>query len=159
MMKGRVRTLPLAAAALFVAAACSDTTTGINDGDVGDLEPGHALLAQGADVTLTAQADDFAPGAQVTLVLENGSQSRIGYNMCFHALEKRSGDSWAFAEEMEDRICTLILHILEAGESAQYPTSLPEGLPAGEYRFRIALHLMDAEEHRDQVSQSFQVGG
>jgi hypothetical protein len=34
-------------------------------------------------------------------------------------------------------------------------TTLPPELPAGEYRFRVALYLMDQEELRDQVSDGF----
>ncbi len=142
---------------LFVGVGCSDSVSGPDHGEDVDLQPGYALVAQGTEVPLRAEADGFEPGAPVTLFLENGSNEDLGYNLCFHALERRSGSEWEMEED--GRICTTVLNILSPGAVAEYGTTLPEDLAPGEYRFRVALFFMTQEEHRDQVSGSFQIEG
>jgi hypothetical protein len=158
-MQPKAITGSIVAALMLVSAACNETPTG----DAGDqehpLEPGHAALSEDTDVNLGIEAARFQPGAEVTLVLENHSEEDVGHNLCFHALERRSNDDWAAAEEQEDRVCTLVLHILPPGDTARYDTTLPDPLPAGEYRYRVTVHFMDRDEHRDQASDPFQVEG
>lgn len=153
----RARTLGLAVVALLAAGAagCDDSVTGPGEYDASDLSPGYALMSQEAGVTLTAQAEAFQPGGDVLLVLENHASGTLGFNLCFHGLERLEGGEWVETGAYADRVCTLILHMLQPGETAQQVTELPENLSAGEYRFRVALHLMDEGEFRDQVSQPF----
>lgn len=153
----RTRTASLALVAFLAAgtAACDDTVTGPGEHDASDLEPGYALMSQEAGVTLQAQAEAFQRGGDVLLVLENHSAGTLGFNLCFHGLERLEGGGWIETGAYADRICTLVLHMLEPGETAQQVTELPANLPSGEYRFRVALNLMDEGEFRDQVSQPF----
>lgn len=146
-------TLPLLAATV----ACSDSVTAPPVEDSFDFQIGHALLGAGADVTLRAEAESFVPGGAVTLVLSNGSAEEVGFNLCFHGLERRSGNDW---ESLDiSQTCTTHLNLLSPGQSADYATSLPGNLGSGEYRFRIALYLVGQNEARDQVSDPFQVEG
>ncbi len=143
---------------VFAVSACEDSVTAPPSEDF-ELQPGHALLAEGADVTLEVEADGFEPGAEVTLLLVNQSGEPVGFNLCFHELERFTDDGWKGSEEQEDRICTAVLHIIDPGEDARYEASLPATLSPGEYRFRVALHLMDQGEFRDQVSDPFHIEG
>ena len=142
---------------LGLTVACDDSVTGPPSVDDEDLQPGFALLGAEWDLSLRAEAPTFEPGGEVTLVLENGTQSEVGYNLCFHGIEERSGDEWELLEA--SRVCTTVLHILGAGSTTHYETTLPESLEPGEYRFRAALHLLDEGEFGDQVSEPFHVEG
>jgi hypothetical protein len=155
MKHARAASLAVVAFLAAGVAACDDSVTGPGEYDASDLEPGYALMSQEAGVSLQAQAEVFQPGGEVLLVLENHSAGTLGFNLCFHALERHEGGEWVETGAYSDRICTLILHMLEPGETAQQVTELPANLPAGEYRFRVALHLMDEGAFQDQVSQSF----
>lgn len=130
---------------------CDDSPTSLH-GDAA-FQVGHALLDDEVDVVLRAEADVFEPGADVTVVLEHRAGEQVGYNLCFHAIERRSGDEWVTQESL--RLCTADLRLLEAGETARFDTILPAA--AGDYRFRTALWLMERDERRDQVSEPFQV--
>ena len=158
MERFRLSAVAIAGVLALAVLGCESSATGLpGDLEHDDLQPGHALLADGIDVTLGMEADHLEPGGEATLVLENQSGERIGYNLCFHTLERFTDEGWNAAEEQEERACILVLHMIDSGESARYDTSLPEALPAGEYRFRVALHLMERGEHRDQVTASFAV--
>jgi hypothetical protein len=121
----------------------------------GDLQPGYSLLSEGSGIALVAEADAFEPGEPVLLKLENHSSENIGFNLCFHALEHRVDDQWVLDPSMAT--CTMHLDVAGPGQTAEYPTTLSSELEAGEYRFRIALYLMDQDELRDQVSDGFVV--
>lgn len=121
------------------------------------LHVGYALLGEDAGITLTADAESFEPGAPMTLVLENDAGEPVGFNLCGHALERRAGESWELLHS--GNVCTLQLNALESGEAFEYQTALPEGLEPGEYRARAGLHLLDSDERRDQVSNTFRVEG
>ncbi len=140
-----------------LAAACDDSIAGPPSVDDEDLRPGFALLGEEWDLSLRAEAPAFEPGGKVTLALENGTQSDVGYNLCFHGIEERSGDEWHLLEA--SRVCTTVLHILGPGDTVHYDTTLPESLEPGEYRFRAALHLLDEGDFRDQVTEPFRVEG
>lgn len=155
-MKASKAVLSFALPLLVLAAACSESTTE-PPAEGGALQPGYALLGDNADVQLSVEADAFAAGAPITLVLQNHSSGEIGFNLCFHAIERRTGDTWT--AEADDRICTTHLDLLAPGGSHRYDTALPSALAAGEYRFRVALELMGQQTRRDQVSGAFTIGG
>lgn len=153
------RAIALAAALpILVTAACQSSVAGPPDGADGELRPGYALLEGDTEVRLLAQADAFEPGAPVTLVLHNEGTEQIGFNLCFHVLERRDGEEWVFADDPE-RACTTQLNLLDTGGTADFATTIPGDLAPGEYRYRIAVHFMGREERRDQVSEPFQIGG
>lgn len=151
----RILILPI----LLAAAACDDDPTSPGEPPPEALEPGHALLDGEAMVSLTVEADAFQPGAEATLILENGGGETVGFNLCFHELERRIEESWETVEPEEGRVCTMELNMLDPGGEARFDLTLPPYLEAGEYRFRVALQLMDQEKSRDQVSGPFQIEG
>jgi hypothetical protein len=139
---------------ILVLAGCADSPsspTGLPDGL--ELTPGNSLMAAGAGVVLLAEAESFEAGAPVLLRLENHSNERVGFNLCAHGMERRIEGEWSLAPT--SAVCTMHLSLAEPGDTAEYTTTLPQALPAGEYRFRIALYLMNQEELRDQVSNGF----
>lgn len=149
--------VPFVALALVVVPACDESPTD-PPGDGFDPEASYALLESDADVRLSAEAEAFAPGAEVTLTLENRSGEALGYNLCFHGLERFGDEGWSSAGD-NLRICTAVLHVLESGVTATYPAILPASLGPGLYRFRTSVHLMERGEARDQVTEAFEVEG
>lgn len=143
---------------LLAFAACEDTVTGIGSGEDHPLQPGYALLPADSDLTLNLEAETFAAGQTVSLVLSNGTDQRVGFNMCFHVVEQLTDGDWERVTLDQGRICTLIHHSLDPGGSATYHTSIPSALGPGEYRFRIAVTMESDQEFRDQVSPSFALG-
>ncbi len=140
---------------LLLAVGCEESSTSPQVED--DLfQPGHALLADGTPVTLHVEGL-LTPGggADVVLRLDNQSDERVGFNLCFHILEERDGESWVTVPGYESRVCTLVIHFLDPGNSANYNTTLPAGLEAGEYRFRVAVNLADREEMADVATEPF----
>lgn len=122
----------------------------------GGPHPGYALAGNDVDVTLGVEAEAFEPGEPATLVLENVSGEAVGYNLCFHTLERRDDDEWVMLEFL--RMCTAHLDTLVPGANDTYETLLEFPSP-GKYRFRIAVLLMDRGVYRDLVSDSFVLGG
>ena len=151
-MSSRPLTLGLV---LLTAIACSDASTGIRSTDGNPMATGNALVGAESGLTLDVRADTIRAGAPVRLVLANGSMRDVGYNLCVHVLERHDGDGWVESGLGRPQACILILHILEPGASARYETALPESLPAGSYRFRAAVHLLDEREFRDLVTPPF----
>lgn len=139
---------------ILVVTGCEGTTSGPDIGPEG-LELGNALLGGEADVVLRTDDDSYEQGASMTLTLENQGSERVGYNLCVHGLERRSGEVWTTLEFL--RICTAHLEMLESGQTAAYGTTVPADLASGEYRVRLPLYLPGREEQRDVVSGTFHV--
>jgi hypothetical protein len=127
--------------AIVVLAAC---TTSAGSGD------------SASDVTLAVEPGAASAGDSVTLVLANESASVIGYNLCTSSLERQSNGTWQPVPS--DRVCTMELRSLETGAQARYPLSLPDGLEAGEYRYRTTVELMATGDRREVESEVFRVG-
>lgn len=85
----------------------------------------------------------YAPGSDVQIRLQNGTTTRVGYNLCYSTLERRTDDAW---EEVAtaDEVCTAILNGLEAGDEATFAKTLPVDLSEGTYRYRTDVEVMDA---------------
>ncbi len=143
---------------LFLGAtvACAESATQPPPVQEPDFRLGNAL-ASGGEVTLRAEAESWTAGAPVALILENNGAETVGFNLCVHAVERRSGDQWEMLDD--ERACTLQLFLLSSGESHRYDTHLHSALSAGEYRFRTILFRLEQDDVRDVVSASFQVGG
>jgi hypothetical protein len=121
-----------------------DTTAagpGPADTSGGDPTPVDSALA---DVRLSVEPARVAPGDSVTLVLTNGSDAGIGYNLCSSALQRRSGTEWRELPSM--RVCTMELRSLEGGEETRYGMSLPVDLEAGDYRFSARIERSETGE-------------
>lgn len=142
---------------LLLAAGCEESSTS-PPAEEGLFEPGHALLADGTPVTLDVESL-VTPGGgpHMRLRLDNQSDQQVGFNLCFHVLEERDGDDWTTVPGYESRVCTMVIHFLDPGSSANYQATLPAGLDSGDYRFRVAVHLVDRNEMADVVSEPFTI--
>ena len=156
---GMKRSFDLFSAAALVAflAGCGESSTQPPGGADFDPSPGYALADHSIGATLSLEAEAHLPGAAVELVLENHSSGDVGYNLCFHDIERSSGAGWESTQET--RICTLEIRFLRVGETARHATQLPEALEPGEYRYRVAVHLMESGESWDLASEVFQIPG
>lgn len=144
-------------ATLLLIGACDDSPTTAPDESF-DPDESYAVLSSSDDVSLRVDADSFEPGATVSLTLRNESGEAVGYNLCFHDLERLEGDDWARVAGA-GQICTAVLYTLEDGRSATYSASLPSTLGEGAYRFRTSVHFVERGESRDAVTAPFEVGG
>lgn len=99
---------------------------------------GEPATAPTGDVSLRASPERVSAGATVTLTLNNGSQGRLGYNLCTSVLQRAAGE-----EVRTDRVCTMELRILEPGRTATYSYDLPGTLEDGSYRFSASVDRMD----------------
>jgi hypothetical protein len=144
--------------ALVAVTACSDLV-GVDLQETADLLPGNPILAAGSGVTFRAEfpGSDEPGSTPVRLVLSNGSTGDLGYNLCFHTLERRTGDAWAPVNQLT--VCTAELRTLVPGAQATFDTNLPPALEPGTYRYRVALHLPGQGGRRDQVTALFEIGG
>lgn len=89
------------------------------------------------NVSLTAAAT--AAGDSIVLTLANGSAQPVGYNLCVTAAERRDGETWQNVPA--DRVCTMELRTLNAGDQTTYTTTLPAGAAAGDYRFATRVEI------------------
>jgi hypothetical protein len=110
-----------------------------------------------SDVELGVEPEVTEAGGTVELVLRNESSGEIGYNLCTSAIERRTDGGWAGVPS--DRVCTMELRILSAGEITRYPYELPEGLAPGEYRFLANVEMMDAGGRRSVWSDPITITG
>jgi len=110
------------------------------------------------DVRLSVQPTALPAGDSITLVLSNRSSGMLGYNLCTSELERRMGaEEWRAVPS--DRVCTMELRTLAAGEDARYRLDLPSGLAPGEYRFLTAVERLEAGERGSVRSDVFRVEG
>lgn len=109
----------------------------------------------GSDISLDISSAEVRAGATVELVLANETSGSIGYNLCTSALERRTAGGWEGVPT--DRVCTMELRTLTAGESTRYPYELPMALDEGEYRFLATVELMDEGGRQSVWSDPFTV--
>lgn len=90
------------------------------------------------DVLIATDTRTYRAGDPVELRIINRSTRRFTYNPCTRTLERQdeSGtDTWA--EVKEDRMCTMIAHVLEPNSKRTEQTELGEGLAPGRYRMLV----------------------
>ena len=107
--------------------------------------------------TLRVEPATVSAGGSLKLVLENGLDEPLGYNLCTSALEWRRGEVWEPIPS--DRICTMELRILEPGQAADFAFAMPERpqLPAGEYRAVTGVEHMTSGGRTEVRSEPFRV--
>lgn len=91
-----------------------------------------------APVAVTVDRASYAPGAAVTLRIENRSDERFGYNACTRTVEREAGAGWATIPE-PDRVCTMEIRFLDPRTSVTERTELPGELAPGRYRLLLSL--------------------
>jgi hypothetical protein len=142
-MKASIRYAPAIVAAL-IAAACAPQAPADSPG-TGDF------------ATLTVQPPRSGPGGDVTITLTNRSERDIGYNLCPAVLDRLVGDEWAQHPEPPAQVCTMELRILQPGASDSFRHTLPSGLPAGTYRFRLGVEWPLGDTRVGVTSAPFQI--
>lgn len=119
----------LAAAVLaMVVAACAS-----------DPKPTPPSGAPPGVVSLRTDAASYRPGDKAIVTLSNGSQGRVGYNLCFAflSLERNDGGTWKAAQAQlgpPNMGCTTELRLLRPGGTDSSEITIPAGLAAGNYR-------------------------
>jgi hypothetical protein len=76
---------------------------------------------------------------RVRLILQNGYNGPVGYNLCSSGLERRSGASWQPVPT--DEVCTMEIRTLPGGQDATFEKRLPPSLSAGEYRYVTSVEI------------------
>lgn len=88
-----------------------------------------------ASITIRTDRSSYRATDPVTLTIVNGTGSQYFYNPCTRVLERESGGSWS--EVREERMCTMIAHVLDARATRTESTDLGESLTAGRYRMAV----------------------
>ena len=94
--------------------------------------------ARQSDITLATDARSYRAGDPVELRIANKTTTRFTYNPCTRRLERQDDegtDKWTPVKE--DRICTMVAHVLEPNASRVAKTELGEELTAGSYRMIV----------------------
>jgi hypothetical protein len=107
------------------------------------------------NIELRVDPTTVRAGSQVELVLSNDSPATIGYNLCTSTLERRSDGGWVQAPS--DRVCTMELRTLPAGETVRYPYDIPGSTAAGEYRFVASVELMEGGGRQSLTTGPFTI--
>lgn len=108
-------------------------------------------------VDLGMEPSTVSAGDSVTLILTNHGPDAVGYNLCTSELQRRAAEAWSPVPS--DRVCTMELRTLPAGEEARFTARLPAELAAGEYRYRATVYALDTEERRVVGTDPFSLGG
>ena len=101
-----------------------------------------------APISIRTDRTSYRATDPVTLTIVNGTGRQYFYNPCTRVLERDNAGSWA--EVREDRMCTMMAHLLDARETATDTTDLGEGLRDGRYRMvlRFTEEATDSQQAR-----------
>jgi hypothetical protein len=115
----------------------------------------EGAAATGPGVALAVEPGRAAPGEEVELVLRNGSDGAVGYNLCTSVLEREAESGWEAVPS--DRVCTMELRMLEPGQDARFRLELPPDLAPGTYRFLTRVERMETGARDGVASDPFSV--
>ncbi|HYC53051.1 MAG TPA: immunoglobulin-like domain-containing protein [Gemmatimonadaceae bacterium] len=90
-------------------------------------------------ITLRTDRTSYRASDPVTLSIVNGSDSKFYFNPCTRVLERETAGAWT--EVREQRMCTMIAHVLDAKATRTEQTELGEGLQPG--RYRMIVHFTE----------------
>ncbi len=91
-----------------------------------------------SDVTIATDTRTYRAGDPVELKIINASTRRFTFNPCTRTLEREDdavADKWT--EVKEDRMCTMIAHVLDPNATRNERTELGEELGPGRYRMLV----------------------
>lgn len=91
-------------------------------------------------ITFETQRPAYRRGDTATLILRNGTDDSLGYNLCGSSREIRTGGSWRRIPLQ--RICTLELRILAPGAETHYREPITAEWQPGEYRISASVERM-----------------
>ena len=100
-----------------------------------DTQPAPAM-----DVTVATDTRSYRAGDPVELRIVNSSARRFTFNPCTRTLEREDDagvDKWSVVKE--DRMCTMIAHVLDPKTTRNERTELGEDLAPGNYRMLVTF--------------------
>jgi hypothetical protein len=103
---------------------------------------GDVAVVSGVSFT----AHDAGPNI-VQLTLTNGSDDRVGYNLCSSQLERKNASGWERIETGD--VCTMEIRSLDVGQTATFDKNLPAGLASGDYRYVTRVEIPAGEAARE----------
>lgn len=104
---------------------------------------------------LVPDSPQYVLGQMAVTVLDNNAGRAFTYSSCGPALEVRVEGHWT-AVDVGTRVCTADLRSVAPGEVVTFRIPLPETLPAGTYRFVLAVGH-DANQDERVRSVAFKV--
>ena len=137
-------------AILLGAAACSRE----GDSSGPDLRPEPRL----APVTLTTDAERYAPEAPGVLRVHNQGSETLSHGVC-PELERREGDQWAPVDPAPHTACIMLAVLLQPGQAYEIRFTAPDA--PGVYRYVLGFSRAEPEGDPDdglrQTSNAFTV--
>ena len=88
-----------------------------------------------ATISIRTDRASYRVSDPVQLTISNTTKSSFYFNPCTRILERENGGTWR--EVAEDRMCTMIAHVLNAGETRRETTDFSESLQPGRYRLIV----------------------
>ena len=109
-------------------------------------------------VRLMTTSDSYSVGDTIVIELVNGSEVRLGYNLCLASLERREASGWTVIPRSEPyHACTLELRVLAPGKKALSQQPVRDWMSAGTYRFRDQVEWPLNRERRSLSSNHFTI--
>ena len=127
--------------ALAFATACGasqpdvDTSAAIPEPEPAPITQPDTQVTRTPTVTIATDRKSYRAGDPVELRVVNQTGDSYTYNPCTRVVERQSDSTWS--EVKEDRICTMIAHVLEPNGTRVERTELGEELKPGTYRLLV----------------------
>jgi hypothetical protein len=109
----------------------------------------------GARVDAVTLAAERVGTDRFRLILQNGFDGSVGYNLCTSALQRRSGSTWEHVRT--DDVCTMEMRSLPAGQDATFEKRLPAALAAGEYRYLTSVEIPIGTSQAEVATPPFRI--
>jgi len=127
--------------ALAFATACGGSSQRADTTSADSAEPAPPVAQPDTQmpkiptVTIATDRRSYRAGDPVELRVVNETADTFTYNPCMRVVERQSDSTWT--EVKEERICTMIAHMLEPNARRTERTELGEDLPPGTYRILL----------------------
>jgi hypothetical protein len=113
----------------------ADTTATTPEPEPAPITQPDTQVTRTPTVTIATDRKSYRAGDPVELRVVNGTANSYTYNPCMRIVERQSDSTWS--EVKEDRICTMIAHLLEPNANRMERTELGEELKPGTYRLLL----------------------
>ena len=90
-------------------------------------------------LALALESPPSQAGEEVTLILRNGSDSQVGYNLCTARLSRQRAGQWVLVDSRSS--CPPDQQMLEPRDEDTHSVQLPEELEGGSYRFSMRVEV------------------